>query len=132
MSKDLFFHLKDQGLLEYGSHISGDLVRGFLGLKYPEYGTKRDFDAVTLAELGAIQYIRNQLLNEGKYLANVQGDYRICLPSENKRQADAYLASANRKLRRAQKLVMNTPPSDQYQPANDTNVRVAMRLNNHR
>lgn len=109
MSKELYEELGARGLLEYGSVISGDIVRRILGLRMPAVGTKRDFDEVTLAELGAIDYVRNTLLGRGKYLAGASGDYRILLPSENKRQVDIYMNQADNKLRRALKLSKNMP-----------------------
>ena len=104
MSKELLAALRGRGLLEYGSVIKGEEVRDILGIEYPEVGTKKDFDEVALAELGAVDYVRNILLGEGKFIASHQGDYRILLPSENKRQVDAYMQQADRKLRRARKL----------------------------
>ncbi len=109
MSKDLLHALKQKGLLEYGSVIPGELVRELLDIQYPEYGTREEFEGIALQELGAIDYVRNALLNEGKYLASSRGNYRILLPSENKQQIEAYAAQADRKIRRAIKLSRNTP-----------------------
>ena len=127
MSKDLLLELRQRGLLEFGSVIKGSEVRDILGIAYPEYGTKKDFDEVALFELGAIDYVRNVLLGEGKYISSDRGDYRILLPSENKRQIDAYMSQADRKLRRAHKLSRNTPNIDTYKPTADSNVRIAMK-----
>lgn len=132
MSKELLSALRARELLEYGSVIKGDDVREILGIEYPEYGTKKDFDEVALAELGAVDYVRNVLLGEGKFIASHQGDYRILLPSENKRQVDAYMQQADRKLRRAQKLSRNTPNSESYEPAANADVRIAMKMGNTR
>ena len=111
MSKDLLNALKQKDLLEYGSVITGELVREILNIEYPEYGTREVFEGIALQELGAVDYVRNALLNEGKYLASNRGDYRILLPSENKRQIEAYTAQADRKIRRALKLSRHTPAS---------------------
>ena len=128
MSKPLYEALKARGLLEFGSVIMADTVREILGIEYPEFGTKKEFDELTLIELGAIDYVRNLLLNEGKYLAGHQGDYRILLPSENKRQVEAYMAQADRKMNRALKLSSNTPATDDaYSPHADIDVRIAMK-----
>lgn len=132
MSKELLTTLRDRGLLEYGSVIKGDEVREILGIEYPEVGTKKDFDEVALAELGAVDYVRNVLLGEGKFIASHQGDYRILLPSENKRQVDAYMSQADRKLRRAHKLSRNTPSVESYKPHANNDVRIAMKLGNAR
>lgn len=133
MSKDLLIELRHRGLLEYGSVISGVLVRELLGLTYPETGTKAQFDEIALAELGAIDYVRNILLGEGKYLAGAGGDYRILLPSENKRQVETYMRQADKKLRRAQKLSQNSPQLDTWKPDN-TAARLLLKraaLRNH-
>ena len=132
MSKELLTTLRDRGLLEYGSVIKGEEVRDILGIEYPEVGTKKDFDEVALAELGAVDYVRNILLGEGKFIASHQGDYRILLPSENKRQVDAYMQQADRKLRRAHKLSRNTPNVESYKPNANADVRIAMKIGNAR
>ena len=132
MSKELLAALRGRGLLEYGSVIKGEEVRDILGIEYPEVGTKKDFDEVALAELGAVDYVRNILLGEGKFIASYQGDYRILLPSENKRQVDAYMQQADRKLRRAHKLSRNTPNVESYKPNANADVRIAMKIGNAR
>lgn len=132
MSKELLTALRGRGLLEYGSVIKGEEVRDILGIEYPEVGTKKDFDEVALAELGAVDYVRNILLGEGKFIASHQGDYRILLPSENKRQVDAYMQQADRKLRRARKLSSNTPPAESYTPSANHDVRLAMKIGSQR
>ena len=132
MSKELLAALRGRGLLEYGSVIKGEEVRDILGIEYPEVGTKKDFDEVALAELGAVDYVRNILLGEGKFIASHQGDYRILLPSENKRQVDAYMQQADRKLRRAHKLSRNTPNVESYKPNANADVRIAMKIGNAR
>lgn len=126
MSKDLLYELRGRGLLEYGAIISGADVREILGIEFPEYGTKKQFDEVALVELGAIDYIRTHLLGEGKYLAGQGGDYRVLLPSENKRQVDLYIAQADRKLSRARKLSKNTPKLVERQLDN-TEARIEMK-----
>ena len=110
--KCLLEWLRQEGLTEYGSVFLGDSVRGVIGLVMPEFGTKKEFDQVALRELSAIDYCRNTLLGEGKYLSQVQGDYRILLPSENARQIEQYISNADSKLRRALKLSRNSPAMD--------------------
>ena len=127
MSKELLTKLREREMLEYGSIIMGDTVRDILGIKYPEFGSKRDFDDVALVELGAVDYVRNALLSEGKYLASDKGNYRILLPSENKAQVNAYMQQADRKLRRAQKLSRNTPVIDPHKPEENADVRILMK-----
>ena len=107
--RELFEELQARGLTEYGSIIDGAMVRSFLDVQYPDVGTKAQFDRVALVELGAIDYARNILLNEGKYITATPSGYRILLPSENAHQVNAYISSADRKLNRALKLNRNTP-----------------------
>ena len=114
-------------MLEYGSVIPGELVRECLGIEYPEYGTKQDFDSVSLQELSAIDYVRSALLSEGKYLASNNGNYRVLLPSENKQQIDAYVSQADRKLRRALKLSRNTPAFADKVIADQSYARIVMK-----
>ena len=127
MSKELLSHLNERGLLEFGSTIPGDLVRECLGIEYPAYGTKQEFDEVALRELGAVDYVRNALLSEGKYLASANGNYRVLLPSENKQQIDAYVSQADRKLRRALKLSRNTPAIADKSRTDQSHARIVMK-----
>lgn len=127
--KDLLAHLRAAGQLEYGSVVMGGHIRALLGLEYPEVGTKKQFDALALTELSAINYIRDRLLSEGKYLVGIRGDYRVLLPSENASQAEALMDSADRKMRRARKLLSNTPPPDTDTATAALLTRVAMREN---
>ena len=112
MGRDLYDHLEGRGLLEYGAIITADKIQSFLEIVVPETGTKQQFDEVELCEFKAIDYIRNTLLGQGKYLAKSQGSYRILLPSENAVQCDRYISSASKKLNRSLKLSRNTPPGD--------------------
>lgn len=96
--------MTEHGLLDYGSFIPTELVHQALGLVVPEVGTRAEFEAVALRELSAIDDVRGVLLDKGKYLAGCKGGYRILLPSENASQIENYMKSADRKLRRAQRL----------------------------
>lgn len=127
MSKadDLLQHLKTLGLLQYGAVIEREVVHEFLGITMPALGTRAEFDAVSLAELSATGAVRDALLREGKYLAATRTGYRVLLPSENKAQIDAYMASARRKLNRAQKLNRTTPVAHNHQ-ADQTEARILM------
>ena len=107
--KELVESLRQMGLLEYGKVIDGNMLRSMAGIYYPETGTKADFDSASLEELAVTDYIRNVLLNEGKYLKSHREDYRILSPSENSGQVESYMKSADHKLRRAIKLSKNTP-----------------------
>lgn len=127
MSKELLHELRDRELLEYGSHIPGDLVREILGIEYPEVATKQEFDEIALKELAAVDYVRNVILNEGKYLAGTGDDYRVLLPSENKAQVERYMTSADRKLRRAGKLSRNTPGKRIERELDNTQARIMLK-----
>lgn len=113
----LYGKLRDEGLLEYGGHIPGPYVRAFLGIEMPVIGTKRDFDAASLAELSAMDQVREALLGEGKYLAGSGDGYRILTPAENGAQVDRYLGQAQNKIRRARKLERTSPPMSDGQPS---------------
>ena len=110
----------------YGCVILADDVRSVIGLEFPDVATKRVFDALALQELSAIGYVRTALLGEGKYLAQIDGDYRILLPSENARQIELYMSHADKKLKRAQRLSRNTPKLDS-EPRDNTAERIHMK-----
>lgn len=106
---ELFAAMESADLIDYGKFISGELVAEVLGIEYPETGTKKEFDDLSLRELGAIHYVRNILLGRGMYIKGVPGGYRILSIEENRAQVGLFHESADRKLRRAQKLLANTP-----------------------
>jgi len=107
--RELYDTLGRMGLLEYGSDIPTELVHEVIGIEMPTHGTKAQFDALSLCEISAIDYCRNILLGQGKYLAGTRHGYSIPLPSDNKTYIDRYVDSASKKLNRAQKLNRNTP-----------------------
>lgn len=106
----LLEYLREHHLDEYGSVISAAMVRHILGITLPTIGTRKEFTDAAMRELSGIDYVRNVLLQEGKYLTQSRGDYRILLPSENAGQVQSYMSAADRKLRRAATLARNTPP----------------------
>lgn len=124
--KALYRALQEAGLLEYGSRIEGEMIREQLGIQTPKTGTKEQFDQIALRELTAVDFIRTLLLREGKYLAGDKGGYKILLPSENRAQVDAYMSQADRKLRRAQTLLRNTPARTHKQ-VDQTEARIMMK-----
>lgn len=124
--KDLYSELKCAGSLEYGEVIYRKIVHILLDIEIPETGTKQEFDNLALFELAAIDYVRNILLGQGKYLSQHQGDYRILLPSENVRQVEQYMNAADKKLKRALKLSRNTPETD-TKTQNNTDIRIMMK-----
>lgn len=101
--------LRSLGLLEYGSVIESGLVHELLAINLPDRATRAQFEAASLAELACIDHVRDALLSEGKYLGGCPQGYRVFLPSENAGQVEAYMKSADRKLRRAQRLSRATP-----------------------
>ena len=107
--RDLMCHLDRGGYLDYNVFIPAELVREQLGLVYPETATKREFDQLALAEMAAVDYVRNALLGRGMYLRGVAGGYRILTVSENMEQVELYMSSADRKIVRGLKLLKNTP-----------------------
>lgn len=96
-------------MLDYGSTFPASMVRDLLEIELPTIGTKEQFNAAALAELSAIDYVRNVLLGRGMYLSADKDGYRILLPSENQKQVERYIGSADQKLRRAHKLSRNSP-----------------------
>ncbi|MCF7995783.1 MAG: hypothetical protein K9L88_13190 [Chromatiaceae bacterium] len=124
--KCLIQWLRNAHLDEYGSVILGVDVRKIIGIEYPEVGTRAEFDSLSLAELAAVDYARNILLGEGKYLTQQSGDYRILLPSENARQIQLYMQHADKKLKRALKLSRNSPLLDTHKQDN-TSARILMK-----
>lgn len=107
--EDVLHTLNEQGLLEYGAQFSADYFRDLCGIVEPITGTKKQFDAVSLAELSAIDFLRNVLLEKGRYIKKDGDNYRVLLPSENAKQSDLMRTSARKKLNKAKKLEENTP-----------------------
>lgn len=113
--KDLLTTLRENSLLEYGATFTGADVRDILGIDTPDLSgmsfdtARRVMSRISLAEMAATDYVRAHLLNEGKYLKSVNGDYRVLMPSENENQVQIYIESATGKLLRGGKLLRNTP-----------------------
>jgi len=126
-ARGLLHELTERGLTEYGSVFNSTLVHHLLGIEYPDVAPKRVFDRLAMLELSAIDYCRNVLLGQGKYLAGVPSGYRVLLPSENRGQIDSYISSADKKLSRALKLSRNSPPSDNGQPNDQMEARIMMK-----
>lgn len=112
--KCLLKHMQENGLDDYGSYIDGDELHAVLGIEMPETATKKVFDQLALVELSAVDYVRNVLLGEGKYITKSGNGYRILLPSETEHQVDAYIRQAKKKLSRAQKLRANFDEKKSY------------------
>lgn len=131
MDKDLYSFMELKGLLEFGSVITGDVVLKVLKVEYPKIGTREAFRDLDLFVLSAIDNVRQKLLNEGKYLAQSGGNYRILLPSENRSQCSKYIAAAQRKLKKSLRLSVNTPVGD-YPSLHDMTARAHIKLDSIR
>lgn len=129
--RGLLEELTARGLTEYGSIIEASLVHHLLGIVQPHTAPKAVFDRLAMIELAAIDYCRNVLLGQGKYLQGTPSGYRVLLPSENKVQIDAYMGSADRKLSRALKLSRNTPGEASDRP-DQTETRILMKQTSYR
>lgn len=125
--KCLLEWMREHKLDEYGSVVPQYRVQELLGMDVPKVADKRTFDALALRELSATDYVRNVLLGEGKYLAFSHGEYRILLPSENANQVESYMGQADSKLKRALKLLRNTPPLDVAEPPSNMAARILMK-----
>lgn len=124
--KELLSHMRAAGHTEYGAVITGDEVRSVLGIDLPATGSLRTFQRLQLLELNAVDYVRNVLLGEGKYLGQEKGDYRVYLPSDTEKVVRQYMEHADNKLRRGLKLWRNAPKTDQ--PAETDNLAARMLL----
>jgi hypothetical protein len=100
--------LREQDRTHYGDRFPISLVHSALGILVPKVGSRRDFERIALIELAAIDYVKNRLVDEGKWLTRQGSEYYIPLPSENAHFIDNMLASAQRKLKRARRLRSNT------------------------
>jgi len=109
MKTSLYERLKQMDLVDFGSHIPRSLVHEILGIEIPEYGTLKEFQELQLLELKEIDMVRSILIKSGRYLAQENGDYRVLLPSENQAQIKNMLDGINRKAKKAETLMANTP-----------------------
>ncbi len=126
-NQTVYDHLRAHGYFEYGSVIPIQLFRDICNIETITTGTKQDFDAIALQELGYAGYIRNKLLNDGKYFKGERDSYRILLPSENAGQILSFMNSASNKLKRGIKLNNNTPTTHKIQTSDE--VRMFMKQN---
>ena len=120
---DLYSKLESEGFLEYGAVIPEETMHSLIGVSIPAVASKKVFDALQLQILDAVATVRNALLDEGKYLAQDRGAYRIYLPSENAKQVKSYLKHGDAKYKRAQRLHKSTPTQPGDAPSN-TIVRI--------
>jgi len=133
---DLYEILNEKGLIYYGSHLSGDLIRHIAGIEEIKDDELKTMDVKTirerintqeLAELNVTGALRMDLLERGMYLKKTGLDYRILLPSENADQVKSYLKSSDKKLKRATLLQANTPKQIGNKP-NQEITRLQMKM----
>ena len=124
--KEFYSALQDMGMLEYGAVIPTPTVHELLEIEMTASAPKAVYDRLALFELAAIDYVRNMLLGQGKYLTGTSTGYRVLLPSENALQVDNYMEQADRKLSRALKLSRNTPQEAKRMP-DQTEARILMK-----
>jgi hypothetical protein len=108
----LWHAVVEAGYNTYGAVFEQSFVQGVLGIEVPDIGTRKQFQRLDLLEVSAVDYVRIKLLDQGMALKLSDGLYRVPLPSENSDVIDNWLASANRKLRRADRLRRNTNATD--------------------
>ena len=123
--RDVIDLMRSNGMLKYGEFIPGDEFRELFGIETINTGTLEEFRAMEVAEMSCSGFIRDMLLDEGKYLKSEKNGYRILLPSENAQQVMAYMKHADNKLKRGLKLNKNTP-SEHRIPSEDE-VRMTMK-----
>ncbi len=127
--RNLYQALEEAGLLEYGATIPQEFIYEVLEIEMPQSAPKSVFDAIALAELSAVDFVRNALLAQGKYITSTRTGYRVLLPSENLKQVELYMESADKKLNRALKLSRNTPAQVGGMP-DQTEARILMKRDN--
>jgi len=123
--RDIIQMMRNAGLLDYGAVISGNEFRELFHIEMPDTGTKKEFEAVSLEELTYAGFIKDVLLNEGKYFKSERDDYRVILPSENHGQIIAYMSQADKKLKRGIKLNKNTPT--EYKVTDNDHARMVIK-----
>lgn len=106
----LYETLRDNAELEYGATFSRTRVLSIMGIEAVEYGTQKEFQEQELAELSGIGYVRNILINHGKWIIRKGETYRVLQPSENGSQIDAFMRSGSNAYLKASKLAKSTEP----------------------
>ena len=88
-------------------------------------GTYDEFKEMEIEEMACSGFLRDMLLDEGKYFKSEGKGYRILLPSENAQQVMTYMRHADSKLRRGLKLNKNTP--SKFRISHDDEIRMTMK-----
>ena len=116
--RELIQELINSNQFKYGSSIPINTLLNSLsiypltehdaeGMSYKDMNERWKSDE--LEELNATNILRTLLLNEGKHFEKKNGNYRVCLPSENVTIADRFQKSAQRKIAKSRKLLLRTP-----------------------
>ena len=110
--------MKDAGVLEYGSTMTRESLLAWWSVKpvtddelenmRPSVIRKR-LQEDSLKELAVADFVRSQLMKDGKYFYCENGAYRVALPSENASIAEKYIRQSKRKLSKASRLISTTP-----------------------
>lgn len=107
--RDFFAALRAKKMTDYGAEIPRTFLLETLGIEEPQIATREEWQRLELQEMAVVDYVRNLLIDQGKYLERTRSGYRIALPSENMAQVDAYMSAADKKIRRGQRLLRATP-----------------------
>jgi hypothetical protein len=110
IEKTLYETLLNSSELEYGSTFKRSRVLDIMGIEDIEFGTQKEFQVQELAELSGIGYMRNILINQGKWIIRKGETYRILHPSENSSQIDSFMRSGSNAYLKASKLAKSTDP----------------------
>lgn len=110
LPQTLYETLRNTAELEYGATFSRARVLSIMGIEDIEFGTQKEFQEQELAELSGIGYVRNILINEGKWIVRKGNTYRVLQPSENGSQIDSFMRSGSSAYLKASKLAKSTEP----------------------
>ena len=110
--KDLLQFMRNNGLTEYGSLLSQKVLYEVLDIHKPKIATEQVFKEINFIILGATDYVRVQMMKEGKAFSQIKGSFRIPLICENMKVCESYVLSADKKLKRSAQLMRNTPSID--------------------
>lgn len=108
--REIFNDLLESKMFDWGNVIPEKDMLKILNIEKPLYGTYETFKEYELKVLSAIGFFRDQLINQGKYLAYDKGDYRVLLPNQNLKKIIGLYQSADRRLRKGIKLATKTQP----------------------
>ncbi len=123
--RDKMSVLRSKGFLDYGSFISDKEFKSIFGIETIDSGTFEEFKAIEIEEMACSGFVRDMLLDEGKYFKSEGRGYRVLTASENAQQVLTYMKHADNKLKRGLKLNKNTP--SKYKISHEEEVRMTMK-----